>query len=85
MILTMGVMFFRVAWLCSAVLESSVISFCVALVVPYVVVLGILELLNYQGVTTGESIVIWYYGISVAISVMSFTAGTVHYLRHVDV
>ena len=81
-----GLTFFCVAWLFSCLLESPTFSVCAGLIVPLVVMTGIFWVLYLLDVRPEESAVVlgWYWGLCLAISVASFSAGTLYYLRRVE-
>ncbi len=81
-----GLTFFCVAWLFSCLLESPTFSVCAGLIVPLLVMTGIFWVLYLLDVRPEESAVVlgWYWGLCLAISVASFSAGTLYYLRRVE-
>jgi len=83
-----GMTFFCAAWLFSCMLQSPTFSVCAGLIVPFLVATGISwvayllklwTLLSFGTLSVG-----WYCGLCLAISVASFSTGTLYYLRRVE-
>jgi ABC-type transport system involved in multi-copper enzyme maturation permease subunit len=87
-----GLTFFCVAWLFSSMLESPTFSVCAGLIAPFLVWMGILWTVYLLGLdhapfeveVNEATLLLWYWGLSLAISAASFASGTFYYLRRVE-
>lgn len=79
-----GLAFFCVAWLFSTFLESPAIAAAAGLIAPFLIAGGIYFVLYLRDFPPGVVVAMWYGGLCLVLSFVSFVAGTWHYLRRLD-
>jgi ABC-type transport system involved in multi-copper enzyme maturation permease subunit len=79
-----GLVFFCVAWLFSAGLESPAIAAAAGLIAPFLLLGGIYWVYYLLDFPPGFNPAPWYYGLCFALALFSFAAGTWWYLRNVE-
>lgn len=80
-----GLTFFCAAWLFSCLLSSASFSALGGLVTPGAVLAGLLWVDQLGKWHHGpHAVAVWYVGLCLAVSAVSFAAGTIYYLRRVE-